>query len=130
VSRVYRATIQCVDSGILVYPSFHYQTDLTAVQSEPDPSDVAAGIWGHIGTAFTACCPSRLTINQLVVTEQTVPPALGVAGDHTIATAGTLASSGTDTMPTGLCPILNLHSNTRSRSARGWTFMPTPLYSA
>lgn len=125
MARTYRATIQAhmVSDGALIMPSFHYQTDVPTGGSEPDPNDVADGIWGHVGASYTGHVLDTAHIDELVVSEQTVPPAIGVAGSHTINVPG-LASSYSGDMPRALCPLVNLHTGTRSRSARGWTFLP------
>jgi len=128
VARIYRLTFKCVTSnGILVEPSLHYQTDLSLGGSEPDPSDVAAGVWGHIGTQFLSCFSAITTCQELLALEEVVPPAIGVAGVHSVGLPGTLAGSG-DSIPPGLVPLINLHTDTRSRSARGWMHPPSPQW--
>lgn len=127
MARTYRATFECVFSGgILIEPSLHYQTDVPTGGDEPDPSDVASGIWTSVGTVFRAITSDYIQINDLVVTEQTIPPALGVAGVHHVGLPGLLAHGGND-LPTGLCPVVNIHSGTRSRSARGWMHPGPPV---
>lgn len=116
-----------LNDGTLVEPSLHYQTDLSDLQSEPDPSDVAGEVWAHLGTQFRACFSNHCTVHELVALEETLPPAIGVAGAHSVELAGTLTGSG-DQIPSGLVPLINIHTDTRSRSARGWMFMPSPKY--
>lgn len=125
MARTYRATIKghVVSDGALVEPSLHYQTDVALAGSEPDPGDVADAIWSHIGGGFLSLTSTQIRIDELVVLEQTVPPLIGVAGAHTINQLGTQSAYAGE-LPRALCPILNFHTDTRSRSARGWTFMP------
>jgi hypothetical protein len=124
MSRIYRAVFSCTGTdGALMEPSVHYQTDVPLGGDEPDPSDVATGIWGHVGTTFLGCFSSYVTCHELVVLEETLPPDIGVAGAHAVGLNGTMSGSG-DSLPAGVCPLLNIHTDTRSRSARGWTHMP------
>ena len=124
MSRVYRAVFSCVgDGGQLQEPSFHYKINVNALGSEPDASDVAAGIWDHVGTQFRGCFSSYIMVNELVVLEEVLSPDIGVAGSHHVGLRGTMSGSG-DSLPAGVCPLLNVHTNVRSRSARGWTHMP------
>lgn len=119
MARIYRTVIQAhYLDGTLVEPSLHYQTDVPTGGDEPDPSDVAAGIWGHIGALVLACSNEQVVFDELVVSEETVPPAIGVAGAHTIGTAGT-NSHGGQTLPKGLVAVLDKHTGTRSRNSRG-----------
>jgi hypothetical protein len=39
---------------------------------------------------------------------------------------GTLAGGTGDNLPDGISSIINTHTGTRSRSSRGWLFMPGP----
>jgi hypothetical protein len=129
VSRVYKATIRCEHGdGTLVEPGLHYQTDLPAGGSEPDPADVANDIWNQIGVPFGLITPSSVVIHELVVTEEVVPPTLGAAGVHTISGAGS-AAAGDQKEPKELVPLINFHTATRSRSARGHSFMAGPMNS-
>jgi len=126
VSRVYRCTFQCTyGDGTLVQPSFHYQTDVPPLGDEPDPDDVASGLYDLIGAAFVHTCPGQVTVNDLVCAEQTVPPAIGVVGTHHIGLTGTTGSS-IDDAPRALVPLINIHTGTRSRSSRGHTFLASP----
>src|SRR5215469_17598113 len=118
--RIYRATVSCTHSdGTLVMPSLHYKTDPPPLGDEPAPDDVASAIWGLIGDQLRACTTSDVTFHELVVTEEVVPPDLGVAGSFGGLGAGTGVFSD-EALPHGLVPVLNLHTATRSRSARGW----------
>lgn len=120
VSRIYRATFRCHHpNGTLVEPSLHYQTDLLLGQSEPDPSDVAAKIWSHLGNFFPNTCPSDVTIDELIVGEEVLKPDIGVTGSVTIAQQGTF-TIGTDRLPLASVAVVDLRTKTRSRSARGW----------
>jgi hypothetical protein len=128
VARIYRVVLEAsLSDGTLIQPSLHYQTDLSLGGSEPDPSDVAAGIWGHIGTAWLATFTAHTTVAALAALEEVIPPAIGAAGSHAVNLAGTLAGSG-DQIPNGLVPVINLHTDTRSRSARGWFHNSSPRY--
>lgn len=126
MSRVYRAVIRgSYGDGTLVQPSLHYQTDLLIGQNEPDPSDVAGEIWAHIGANVLATWPALVTVHELVVSEMVLPPAIGVAGVHTVEQPGTLPVSAED-LPRELVGIINLHTETSSRSARGYITLPGP----
>lgn len=130
MSRIYRCTVKAhFSSGILVEPSVHYQTDLSLGGDEPDPDDVATGIWDHIGSAWLNTAASGLHFDELIVAEQVVPPALGAAGSHTIDTGGTSSLTSGDDMPTGIVAIVNVHTNTRSRNSRGHFCLSPPAVS-
>ena len=127
MARVYRATVEGhYADGTIVRPSVHYQTDVPALGDEPAPNDIADAIWSHIGTAWHNCSSSDVRYDQLVVSEQTVPPAVGVAGVHAINANGT-NGLGSGNEPQGRVASVNLHTGTRSRSARGHFCMPPPL---
>jgi hypothetical protein len=129
VARIYRLQFECVtDIGTLVQPSLHYQTDVPLGGDEPDPDDVAAAVWGHVGTTFKNCFSSHTTVTAIAALEEVLAPDIGVAGTHTVGEVGTLAGSG-DSMQDSVCPLINLHTAVRSRSARGWMFMPPPRWS-
>lgn len=119
MARTYRCTLQAhYSDGTLVEPSLHYQTDLPDLGDEPDPSDVATGIWGHLGAEWQESCPTYVHIDSLVVTEMVVPPLIGVGGEHVVNADGT-GSAGAEDLPRELVPLVNVHTDTRSRSARG-----------
>jgi hypothetical protein len=124
--RIYRASIRCsyADGGLVV-PSLHYQTDVSLGGDEPDPSDVASGIWGVIGTAFRAATPSLVTIHDVVVSEQVIKPAIGATGIHTVELAGSTTLS-SEFLPRGIVPIINLHTEVASRSGRGYMTLAGP----
>jgi len=127
VARVYKATFKCHHAdGTLVEPGLHYQTDVPPLGDEPDASDVATGIWGVLGAAFTALTPSSVTIASLDVREMVLPPAIGAAGSHSIAGTGS-GDNGDHKLPFGLVPIIRLKTDTSSRSARGYTTPPDPI---
>jgi hypothetical protein len=129
MARIYKATIVCVAAdGTLFEPGLHYQTDVPTGGSEPDPGDVANGIWGVIGSTFMPLTPSTITIASVDVREQVLPPAIGVAGHRTLGGSGT-ADPGDHLLPKGLAAIIRLKTNTSSRSARGYT-TPPPRYSS
>lgn len=126
MSSIYRIAIQAhVNDGTLLMPSLHYKEDVPAGGSANDEATIAANVWAHIGSAFLACMPTRDTVDSVEALEEVVPPAIGGAGSHPVNQNGTLAGSG-DSMPEGCVPVLNFHTNTRSRSARGWMHMPSP----
>ena len=128
MSRTYRASVICHvnNTGALIISTLHYQTDLTFIGDEPDPNDVAAGIWGEIGSSFRAATVTRITVDRVDVLEMVVPPALATGGTHTVGLAGTLASPGGD-MSQATCLGINLRTNTRSRRSRGFVHLPPPL---
>jgi hypothetical protein len=117
------------DLGTFIEPSTHWQTDVPTGGSEPDPDDVADGIWSLIGFAFQSVCPSTVHIDELVVAEQVVAPAIGAAGVHTVNADG-LGSVGDGDLPRALVPLINLHTAVASRSARGWQFLACPMDTA
>lgn len=121
MARTYRATVKMhgTSDGVLMQPSWHYQTDVATGQSEPAPNDVADGIWSLISADWRSLTPTNVVIDELVVVEQVVPGDVPTAGVKTINLAG-LASSYIGENPRELCPLFNLHTATRSRSARGW----------
>lgn len=125
MARVYRVTIMAKRGSTLIEPSLHYQTDVPGLGEEPDPNDVANGAWSVWGTQFLACCASDLHVDTVVALEETLPPDIGVAGVHTVNLNGT-HSLGDEAMPSGMASLINIHTGTRSRSARGWLRMPYP----
>lgn len=130
MSSVYRIAIKAhVNDGTLLMPSFHYKEDVPAGGSANDEATIATNVWTKIGSAFLACLPTRDTVDSIEALEEVVAPAIGGAGSHTVNQAGTLSGSG-DSCPEGNVPVLNFHTNTRSRSARGWTHMPSPHWSS
>jgi hypothetical protein len=126
MARVYKCTFMGrFTNGALVEPGVHYQTDLSAGGSEPAPDDVANAIWGHIGIPFQQATSTYVTVDELVVVEQVIPPAIGVVGAHSVGAPG-LLSPGDDALPREMAALISWHTNTHSRSARGHTFMPNP----
>lgn len=129
MARIYKATIRCHHSnGVLVEPGLHYQTDVAPAGSEPDPDDVASGLWSHIGANFQAATVDDITIDEVVVVEQVLKPIIGVVGVHPVGGPGLMAG-GTNALPKELVPIIHFHSAAHSRSARGWSFLGGPLNS-
>jgi hypothetical protein len=127
VARTYKATIRgTMADGTLVEPGLHYQTDLSPGGNEPDPTDVANDIWNQIGAPYKACSPGDLFIHELVVTEEVLPDTIGVSGVHTVDQSG-LLPMGSRHLPMELVPIVLFHTQTRSRSARGHSFLAGPL---
>lgn len=128
MARTYRAIFNCHDRDdlSLIQPSLHYQTDLSGIGSEPDPDDVAAGIWTLLGSAFTAACTTRVAIDSIDVVEQVIPPTVAVGGTHVVGVNGTLAVANQD-LPRALCIGINLKTATRSRSSRGFFHLPGAL---
>lgn len=106
-------------------PSLHYQTDVPVAGGEPDPADVAAGIWALMASAFLAATPSTVTCHELLVTEQVLKPDIGAQAIRASNQAGTIAV-GQEDLPRELVPILNIYSDTASRSARGYTTLAGP----
>lgn len=128
MSRIYRITFKCAKSdGTLAMPSVHYKEDVPAGGANNDPSELASKVWDHVGPAFKATFSSLYTVQEVLALEEVVPPAIGVAGSHTVNEAGTLTGTG-DSMPDGAVAVINVHTNTRSRSARGWFHPPSPRW--
>ena len=124
MSRTYRATFRSTyGDGTLVQPSLHYQTDLNTGGSEPDPSDVAGEIWAHLDDNILTAWPAIVTLHELVVTEQVVPPAIGAVGAIQINQPGLLPVSAED-LPRELVGIINIHSGAATRSGRGYFTLP------
>lgn len=126
MARTYRVTFHCHHSnGTLVEPSLHYQTDVPTGGDEPDPDDVAAGVWTELGTQFLGALTGDVTVDTVVATEQVVPPDIGAQGAHNVNAVGVNSESDTK-LPLALVPILNLRTHTVSRSARGYMTMASP----
>jgi hypothetical protein len=68
-------------------------------------------------------------VERVTVVEQVIHPAIGAQGNHVVNEAGT-ADPGNADLPLALSPLLNLHTNVASRSARGWIFFPCVMDSA
>jgi len=131
VARTYRATIRCHDTVTLalIEPTLHYQTDVAPAGSEPDPNDVASGIWGVIGTAFRAASPTVCMVDALDVVEEVIPPDVAVGGTFAVNALGTLATAN-QFLSRGTCLGVNIHTATRSRSARGFVHLAGCLSSS
>lgn len=110
-------------------PSAHWQTDVPDIGSEPNPDDVATQLWASIGNEFRAVSSATLTVHELVVTEEVLKPSIGVVGAHTVGLAG-LVAVGTDVLPAACVPLINIHTQTHSRSARGWQFLGSTMNAA
>lgn len=124
MARIYRATYRCRHAnGALVQPSVHYQTDVPTGGDEPQIEDVASSIWGLTGTDFKNSSPTDVHIDELIVAEEVLKPDIGEVTAHVVNEAGTLGVAG-DRLPIAACMVLNRHTNTRSRSARGWLMLP------
>lgn len=116
-------------SGVLVEPGLHYQSDLpSTLASEPTGQQVADALWSHIGSPVQNATCDDITIDELVVTEQVLKPAIGEVATHPVGAPG-LLSSGLGQLPKELVPIVHFHTDTHSRSARGWSFFGGPLNS-
>lgn len=126
MSRVYRATLKCIAAdGTLMEPSLHYRTDVPGTGSEPDPNDVADAINTHLQAALRAILSSQDTYQECLVREMVLPPAIGVAGIAVQNSVGNLTTTD-DWLPRGVVPIINIHTNVSSRSARGHIAGPSP----
>lgn len=126
MSRIYRVTLHAHHSnGTLVQPSVHYQTDVPTGGSEPDPDDVAGGVWSTIGTELRNCFTGDVTLDTLVASEQVLAPDIGAQGVHAINLVGTQSESDTR-LPLALVPIIRVRSGTVSRSARGHFSLASP----
>jgi hypothetical protein len=129
MARTYRATFKCVDldNGALLEPSLHYQTDLSTGGSEPDPSDVAEGIFSKCGNEFLNVCSTRIRCDGLLVRSEEIPASgiLPVEAFKVVAIPGVLAVAEGD-VPRELVGIVNIHTATSSRSARGYITLPGP----
>lgn len=126
MARTYRITfLGKYATGVLAMPSLHYQTDVPTGGDEPDPDDVAAAVYNHIGSNFLGLVHSSYSLDAVVATEEVIPPAVGVGGQHN--TPGAVgAIGGSITIPHALSAVINIHTQTRSRSSRGWMKLPSP----
>lgn len=127
MSAIYRVVLRMHDRDdqSLIMPSLHYQTDLDALSSEPNPDDVASGAWGVWGTALKNAVNTNVHIDGIDAIEQTVPPAIGESGTFNVNADGLLGVSD-DELPREVVPIINLKTHTRSRSSRGYLTLPGP----
>jgi len=129
LARTYRATFKCedLDNGSLVEPSLHYQTDLATGGNEPEPIDVAEGIWALLGSPFLNLTSTRIRCVGLLVRSEEIPSSgiLPVEAFRSVSSAGLLAVTEGD-LPRELVAICNLHTATSSRSARGYITLPGP----
>jgi hypothetical protein len=100
----------------------HYQTDVPAGGSEPDVQDVANDIWNQLGTPLKECLSVDITIDELVVVEQVLKPDIGVSAAVAVGAPGFVTIPDT-VLPHELVPLINFHTATASRSARGHIFM-------
>lgn len=130
MARTYRVTIKAHHAGgILIEPGLHYQTDLATGGGEPDPLDLLNHLWGQWDATLRPCFHNSIVVDELIATEEVLSPDVGVAAVLPLNSPGTLA--GVDqTLPHGAVPVVNLHTNTRSRSARGWLMMASPMGTA
>lgn len=129
MSRTYRATIKGHHSnGILVQPTLHYQTNVPLAGDEPDPGDVAGGIWGQIGATLKATAANDVTFTSVDVAEQLPPQQIGAAGSFAITSgSGTVVPN--SQLPYATVPLINLHTGVASRSSRGWVHLVSPRLS-
>jgi hypothetical protein len=129
MARTYRATFKCedLDNGSLIQPSLHYQTDLATGGDEPDPSDVAEGIWELLGVQFLNLTSTRIRCIGLLVRSEEIPASgiLPVEAFRNVSSAGVLAVTEGD-LPRELVGLVNIHTATSSRSARGYMTLPGP----
>lgn len=127
MSRIYRVTLKGHHSdGTLIEPSLHYLTDVPTTGDEPDPSDVAAGAWSLLGTAYKNTLHSSCIVDDVIVSEQVLAPAIGVTGIHHVGEVGTGFGT-TANLPQALVPLVSIHTNVASKSARGHIFLGCPL---
>lgn len=126
MSKVWRLTFKCdYADGTLVEPSLHYQSDVAPLGDEPDGDSVADAVYTHLGADFLQSLPTVVTLHDLVATEQVVPPAIGAQGSHHVGLPG-IGISGAQDLPRELVPLVNMRTNTVSRSARGHIFLCGP----
>jgi hypothetical protein len=111
-----------------VQPTLHYQTDVPISGSEPDPSDVASGIWGLVGATLKATAANDVTFTSVDVAEQLPPGQIGAAGTFAISSGqGTVVPN--SQLPYATVPLINLHTGVASRSSRGWVHLTSPRLS-
>lgn len=128
MARIYRCTFRCsYADGTLVEPSLHYLTDVALAGSEPDPDDIASGLWSALGTEFLGVLTNQVTVNDVVASECVIPPAIGVQGSHHVGSVGTGFGAQTE-LPRALVPLISLNTGIASKSARGHIFLCSPGY--
>lgn len=129
MARTYRATIKGHhSSGILVQPTLHYETDVPVAGDEPDPGDVASGIWAIVGATLKATAANDVIFTSVDVAEQLPPGEIGAAGSSVISSgSGTVVPN--SQLPYATVPVINLHTATASRSSRGWVHLASPRLS-
>lgn len=129
MAATYRATIKGHHStGILVQPTLHYQTDVPTAGSEPDPGDVAAGIWTLVGATLKATAANDVTFTSVDVAEQLPPGQIGAAGSFAISSgSGTVVPN--SQLPYATVPLVNIHTGVASKSSRGWVHLASPRLS-
>jgi hypothetical protein len=69
---------------------------------------------------------SSTLVQELLVVSEELPPDLAVGASHIVNEVGT-ASTATPNAPEGMVPVINLHTDVRSRSSRGWLMLPGPM---
>ena len=115
--------MRCSRVGVLMLSTFHMQVTPETGFSDPDPNDVADGIWGHIQNEWLAVTASNISVDELVIDEQVNSPDIGANGSHVIDVAGTNPGTG-GTVPDAMCALVNWQTNVSSRFARGWMHLP------
>jgi hypothetical protein len=126
VADIFRLTIKARHGdGTLVQPSLHYQTDLVGIDVEPSVQTIVDDVWTKIGTAFRLCCHTSVVIDELVATQEVLPPDIPRQASHAVAAAGTLTSGAFD-LPKGIIPLISVKSETPSRSARSHLALACP----
>jgi hypothetical protein len=123
--RTYKCALRCSRAGVLYISTFHMQVIPESGFSDPDPNDVASGIWGHIQTEFINVTPDNMSIDDLIIDEAVNPPDIGANGSHTISVGGSLVATG-NRLPDALCANINWQTGVSSRNARGWMHPPPP----
>jgi hypothetical protein len=126
VARIYRCAVKCTKNATLMVSTFHMEVVPETTFSDPDPNDVASGIWGHISAGFLENTANNVSVNELVIDEQVLPPAIGVQGSHTVNIAGNLVPTGSQ-LPDGVCAVINWRTETASRNSRGWMHPPSGI---
>jgi hypothetical protein len=126
MAKVFRATVKARHGdGTLIQPSLHYQSDLEPLEDEPTAQEVADGLWSKWGTQLRTCHHTTVVFDELVVTEEVLPPDIPSQASKAVAANGTLTSGAFD-LPKGLVVLLGIKTTTPSRSARSHLALGCP----
>lgn len=122
-----RFTFSADESGYLIQNTFHYELveDTAWVPGGININDLLDQVDTKWTTLYRAVLPTSYTLGRILAVQRLQDADTNVpdGGEKAIGLAGTLTV--TDTLvPHEVCQVVNLHTDTRSRSARGWLMLP------